>query len=147
MRTALALLMVLTLSLAACGDGDDGNGNGNGDGNADANGATPEAELQVVDLVVGTGDKAEEGSTITFHWTMWLADGEQIATSLGGEPLTQEWDDLIEGWQKGVEGMRVGGTRRLVIPSDMAFGEEGNPDAGVPPGADLTFEIELLAVE
>ncbi len=133
MRVAFVALLILALSLAACNRAGDGNGLPPG--------------LQVTDLKVGDGDEAKEGSKITFHYTAWLADGTQIATSYGGEPLTSTWTDLIEGWQRGVEGMKVGGIRRLVVPSGLAYGAEGNEDAGVPPNSDMIFEIELLAVQ
>ncbi len=132
MRVALMALLVLALSLAAC--------NWTGDGN----GLPP--GLQVTDLKVGDGDEAKEGSTITFHYTAWLADGTQIATSSGGEPVTATWTQLIEGWQEGIEGMKVGGIRRLIVPSGLAYGAQGSEDAGVPPDTDMVFEIELVEV-
>jgi FKBP-type peptidyl-prolyl cis-trans isomerase len=113
--------------------------------------ATPqgESELKIEDLVVGTGPEAKPGDRITVHYTGWLADGTKFDSSLDRNQPFQfvlGRGMVIQGWDKGVAGMKVGGKRRLVIPPQMAYGEQGAAGA-IPPNAALTFEVELLAVE
>jgi len=105
------------------------------------------AELGVEDLVVGDGELAEPDSTVTVHYRGTLAsDGSEFDASAPGEPVTFPLRNLIVGWQEGIPGMRVGGTRRLEVPWSMAYGERGRPPA-IPPKADLVFEIELEDVK
>lgn len=109
---------------------------------------TPDVtELQTIDVVEGTGDVVPEGATITAHYTGALcADGTIFQSSHDfGEPVTFPLDRVIAGWTKGVPGMKVGGTRRLVIPSDMAYGSV-RAAANIPPNSDLVFDIELVAI-
>lgn len=103
------------------------------------------------DLRVGTGAEAENGKLLTVHYTGWLFDesrpdqkGLQFETSIGGDPLAFVLGagQVIPGWDKGIVGMKVGGIRRLVIPSSMAYG--GFRNGPIPPFATLLFEIELL---
>ena len=105
------------------------------------------AELQVTDTVEGTGEAVPEGATITAHYTGALcADGTIFQSSHDfGEPVTFPLDRVIAGWTQGVPGMKVGGTRRLVIPSDMAYGSV-RAAANIPPNSDLVFDIELVAI-
>ena len=105
-------------------------------------------ELQIIDLVVGDGQEAPVESTITAHYTGALcADGTIFESSHdSGNPATFGLWQVIEGWTKGVPGMKVGGTRRLVIPAEMAYGQR-RASAQIPPNSDLVFDIELLAVQ
>lgn len=105
------------------------------------------AELQVADTVEGTGESVPEGATITAHYTGALcADGTIFQSSHDfGEPVTFPLDRVIAGWTQGVPGMKIGGTRRLVIPSDMAYGSV-RAAANIPPNSDLVFDIELVAI-
>lgn len=105
-------------------------------------------ELQSIDLVEGTGDVVAEGATITAHYTGALvADGTTFQSSLDfGQPATFGLHQVIEGWTKGVPGMKIGGTRRLVIPSAMAYGSR-RAAANIPPNSDLVFDIELIAIK
>lgn len=106
-------------------------------------------ELQKIDLKVGDGQEVKAGDTVTVHYTLALAkDGKIIETSKdSGEPvpLTLASGSVIEGWVQGVPGMKVGGTRRLLIPAALAYGEQGS-GAAVPPNSDLVFDIELIAI-
>jgi FKBP-type peptidyl-prolyl cis-trans isomerase len=102
--------------------------------------------VQITDIVVGTGQTVQAGDTITVHYTGWLEDGTEFGSSVGGEPLTSALEDLIAGWQEGIPGMQVGGKRRLIIPSELAYREDGSPPT-IPPNAVLTFDIELLDVQ
>jgi peptidylprolyl isomerase len=105
-------------------------------------------ELQIIDLVQGDGDIVPEDATITAHYTGALcSDGTIFESSHdGNRPATFGLDQVIEGWTVGVPGMRVGGTRRLVIPSDMAYGPR-RASSMIGPNSDLVFDIELVAVQ
>lgn len=106
-------------------------------------------ELETVDLEVGAGAEAAAGSTITVHYTGWLASDGTIFDSshLRGEPATFGLDSVIAGWTEGIPGMKEGGKRRLIIPSEKAYGASGTPDGSIPANADLVFEVELVSVE
>lgn len=108
---------------------------------------TPVAELEITDTVVGTGDEVQPGATITAHYTGALvADGTIFQSSHDrGEPVTFGLHQVIPGWTQGVPGMRVGGTRRLVIPAAMAYGP-ASPAPNIPANSDLVFDIELVAI-
>lgn len=109
----------------------------------------PVTELKIIDLTVGTGEVAKDGGSVTAHYTGALvADGNIFQSSKDtGQPFTSALGGLIEGWQKGIPGMKVGGKRRLVIPYAQAYGEAGRPDGGIPAKADLVFDIELISVQ
>ncbi len=104
--------------------------------------------VQITDIVVGTGQTVVAGDTVTVHYTGWLADGTEFDSSVGGNPFTATLVEgaLIAGWLEGIPGMQVGGKRTLVIPSELGYGETGFGDT-IPPGAELTFEIELLSIQ
>lgn len=104
-------------------------------------------ELQIIDTVEGTGDTVPEGAKITAHYTGALCkDGTIFQSSHDfGDPVTFGLNQVISGWTKGVPGMKVGGTRRLVIPSEMAYGSV-RAAANIPPNSDLVFDIELVAI-
>ena len=101
--------------------------------------------LQIIDIEVGTGEAVQAGGTILGHYTGWLEDGTQFATSVGSEPVEFSLTGVIQGWQEGIPGMKVGGKRRLIIPSELAYGETGRPPV-IPPNATLTFDVELLEI-
>ncbi len=104
-------------------------------------------ELQIIDVTEGTGDVVPEGATITAHYTGALArDGTIFQSSHDfGEPISFGLSQVIEGWTKGVPGMKVGGVRRLLIPADMAYGSH-SPAANIPANSDMVFDIELVAL-
>jgi len=108
---------------------------------------TKVAELQTIDLVIGTGDEVPVGATITAHYTGALAvDGTIFESSHdSGRPATFGLHQVIDGWTIGVPGMKIGGTRRLVIPSEMAYGHR-RASAQIAPNSDLVFDIELIAI-
>jgi FKBP-type peptidyl-prolyl cis-trans isomerase FkpA len=121
--------------------------------------AAPEnrvATLAATDTSVGTGAEARSGSKVTVHYTGWLYDSalpDQKGTEFDssrkhGDPFSFVLGQrqVIAGWDQGVAGMKVGGQRRLVIPSDLAYGESGAGGV-IPPGATLIFDVELLGVE
>lgn len=117
----------------------------------------PAATVLVTDLVTGVGDEALPGMIVIVHYTGWLFDpaandqrgrkfdssrdrGQPFSFPLGGRRV-------IPGWEQGIAGMKVGGTRRLVIPPGLAYGARGAGNGVIPPDATLVFEVELLAVE
>jgi FKBP-type peptidyl-prolyl cis-trans isomerase len=104
-------------------------------------------ELQIIDIVEGDGETVPEGATITAHYTGALCkDGTIFQSSHDfGNAITFGLDQVIKGWTVGVPGMKVGGTRRLVIPSEMAYGSV-RAAANIPPNSDLVFDIELVAL-
>jgi len=100
------------------------------------------------DLVIGKGATAQSGDDIVVHYVGRIAGGEQFDSSVSRrDPLDFSLGagDVIKGWDEGIEGMRVGGKRKLTIPAELAYGDTGL--AGViPPQATLVFEVELLEV-
>jgi FKBP-type peptidyl-prolyl cis-trans isomerase len=105
--------------------------------------------LYTRDLTTGSGDVAESGDSVSVHYTGWLPDGRQFDSSRGGGPFefTLGAEEVIPGWDEGVAGMREGGRRQLVIPADLAYGDQGAGGGVIPPGATLVFDVELLEVE
>ena len=108
-------------------------------------------ELKSIDRKTGTGDVAVNGPSVTVHYTGWLwVNGQrqkQFDSSRGGSPFTFKLGagEVIEGWDEGINGMRVGGVRELIIPPDKGYGAQGAPP-DIPPNATLCFEVELLNV-
>jgi FKBP-type peptidyl-prolyl cis-trans isomerase FkpA len=138
---ALLLGMVLLGAAAACND----------DSPVAPSDAAPFSQT---DVRVGTGAEATGGGTVTVHYSGWLYNpeqpnqkGAQFESSVGRTPFTFTLGvgQVIEGWDQGVVGMRVGGLRRLVIPPTLAYGDTRN--GPIPPNATLLFEIELLEVQ
>ncbi len=108
------------------------------------------------DLAVGDGAAARPRARLSVHYTGWLYDasrpdnkGKQFDSSVGGEPFTFRLgaSEVIPGWDRGFEGMRVGGKRRLIIPPDLGYGSTGVPAAGIPANAGLVFEMTLVEVQ
>lgn len=110
---------------------------------------TPTEKPTITDLKVGTGRVAEPGDTVTVHYRLELEgkkvqdtrDRKQPFRFLLGAGL------MVKGWDMGVEGMRVGGVRKIVVPPSLGYGERGSEDGTIPPNATLTFTVELLKVE
>ena len=113
------------------------------------------AELQRIDVTVGTGEPAIAGDEISVHYTGWLFDqnapdkrGQKFDSSRDrGEPLVFRLGTgrVIRGWDDGIEGMQRGGKRELRIPSGLGYGARGAGKV-IPPGASLVFEVELLDI-
>ncbi len=113
-------------------------------------------ELQKIDTQVGTGREAEAGFNVTVHYTGWLFDpaaegnkGKKFDSSLDRKQPFNFFlggGQVIQGWDEGVQGMKIGGKRTLIIPSEMGYGARGAGGA-IPPNANLIFDVELLDVK
>ena len=105
-------------------------------------------DLKIEELAEGTGRQAMKGDTIAAHYTGWLEDGTKFDSSLDrGDPLEFVCGVgmVIKGWDEGVQGMKVGGQRTLLIPAALGYGARGAGGV-IPPNATLKFDVELLAV-
>jgi len=118
--------------------------------------ASPVTSLEIVDLKAGAGASIAAGQQAVVHYTGWLYEasapdkkGKQFDSSLSsGEPFrfAVGAGQVIKGWDQGVVGMKIGGRRRLTIPADLAYGDNG-AGGTIPPGATLVFEVELMGIE
>lgn len=100
------------------------------------------------DIIVGEGDEARRGHSVLVHYTGWLTDGRKFDSSKDrSEPFEFHLGgrEVIAGWDEGVAGMRIGGTRKLTIPPELGYGARG-AGGTIPPNATLLFEVELLAL-
>ena len=115
-------------------------------------------KLQVIDHVIGKGAEATIGSNVVVNYTGWFykplatkQHGRKFDSSLdaGREPLEFQLGarQVIKGWEQGVQGMKVGGKRTLIIPSELAYGKRGAGGGSIPPDSDLIFDVELLKVK
>ena len=117
----------------------------------------PITELQRIDMQVAPGEGISQGQVAVVHYTGWLYEpaapdskGVKFDSSRDrGQPFRFEIGrgQVIKGWEEGVQGMRVGSQRRLIIPSHLAYGERGAGGGVIPPNATLLFDIELLGIE
>jgi FKBP-type peptidyl-prolyl cis-trans isomerase FkpA len=112
--------------------------------------SAPPTSLVIVDLIVGTGDAAVSGDAVTTDYTGWLYDatkpdlkGLQFQTTVGSTPLqfTLGAGQVIQGFDQGVTGMKVGGLRRLIVPAALGYGNQRS--GGIPPNTPLIFEVTL----
>jgi FKBP-type peptidyl-prolyl cis-trans isomerase len=136
----LALALVLTAAVVSGCD------KGAGKGSA----ATQPADgaLKIEDTKVGDGAVATKGKVLAVHYTGTLTDGKKFDSSLDrGQPITFPLGSgmVIKGWEQGIEGMRVGGKRKLTIPPALGYGERGK--GPVPPNATMIFDVELVSVQ
>ena len=105
-----------------------------------------ESGLKIWDVKEGKGDVVKAEATVKVHYTGWLVDGKVFDSSRKrDEPISFPLDEVIKGWTVGVQGMKVGGVRRLMIPPEMAYGAKDKGD--IPPNSTLVFDIELLEVK
>lgn len=110
---------------------------------------TTASGLIIEELTVGTGAEAAAGQYVSVHYTGWLTDGSKFDSSKDrGDPFEFPLGagHVIRGWDEGVQGMKVGGSRKLTIPPDLGYGPRGAGGV-IPPNATLVFEVELLGTE
>ena len=107
-----------------------------------------ESGLYYQDIVTGEGPAVQAGQTVRVHYTGWLPDGTEFDSSRNRNEhleVTVGVGNVIPGWDEGLQGMQVGGQRKLVIPPNLAYGDRGAGGV-IPPGATLVFDVELLEI-
>ncbi len=168
-RILAAVLLVSTLVLGGCGDDDDGTAVTSADNSAANNtgeysapavtanttdltkepksgaGSGAVTALQTKDLVVGEGKTAALTDTVTVHYVGSLfSDGSVFDSSWGGQPAVFPLNRVVPGFAQGIEGMKVGGRRQIVIPSELGYGPQSQP--GIPANSVLVFIVDLKAI-
>ncbi|HSA61200.1 MAG TPA: FKBP-type peptidyl-prolyl cis-trans isomerase [Nitrospiraceae bacterium] len=117
--------------------------------NANADEVTTPSGLKYSDQVIGSGPVAVAGKTVSVHYTGWLTNGQKFDSSVDrGQPFSFPLGAgrVIKGWDEGVQGMKVGGKRKLTIPSELGYGTRGAGGV-IPPNSILVFDVELLGVQ
>lgn len=154
MGKKILLLLISSLLLTACTQKistDDKTANGSEDSviqQKEEDAMNQVTELLIEDIVVGEGKEATDGALVSVHYTGTLTNGTKFDSSVDrGTPFEFNLGagDVIPGWDQGVVGMKIGGKRKLTIPSQLAYGERGAGSL-IPPNSTLIFEIELLEV-
>jgi FKBP-type peptidyl-prolyl cis-trans isomerase len=105
------------------------------------------ASLEIKDITEGTGAEVKTGDTVVVHYKGTLQDGTQFDSSYGKEPFETQIGvgAVIQGWDMGISGMKVGGKRQLTIPPHLGYGAQGS--GSIPPNSTLLFEVELLEIK
>lgn len=106
------------------------------------------SDLEIEDQIIGEGDEAIVGQTVEVHYTGWLTDGTKFDSSHDRDDTFSfklGAGQVIQGWDQGVAGMKVGGARKLTIPPGLGYGEAGAGSV-IPPNATLVFKVELISV-
>ena len=150
-KLAIILLAVGTVfaTVAYFNRDKDATANSNNSMSDNATNQTLENGLQIEDTQVGTGQEIKPGDFVTMHYTGRLEDGTVFDSSVErNQPFEFQVGvgQVIQGWDQGVPGIKVGGKRTLTIPSDLAYGQQGVPGT-IPGGATLIFDVEALGVQ
>jgi FKBP-type peptidyl-prolyl cis-trans isomerase FkpA len=157
-KLLIVLLVPMLAALVACGDSGNDNSDTTGAGNestVDASADCTEGDevetdsgLKIEDLKCGDGDEAEGNSVVRVHYVGMLENGTEFDSSRDGDPVSFALGvgQLIPGFEEGIRGMKVGGLRKLTIPPELGYGEQGIPGT-IPPDSTLVFEIELFEVQ
>jgi FKBP-type peptidyl-prolyl cis-trans isomerase len=144
---ALVSLLVAAVGFSAC------NKKSQDAAGSAATGATapqPGGGLMIEEVKVGDGALASKGKTVSVHYTGRLTNGTKFDSSLDrGQPIEFILGSgmVIKGWDQGIDGMKVGGKRKLTIPPELAYGARGTPGGPIPPNATLVFDVELVGVK
>ncbi len=149
--------LALLLIFAACGEESPDTGTGPGaeptvatdGGDCEEGEVTTDTGLKIEDIECGDGAEATAGSLVTVHYEGTLEDGTKFDASRDhGQPFSFQLGggQVIAGWDEGVEGMKIGGTRKLTIPPELGYGASGSPPV-IPPNATLLFTIEMIDVQ
>ena len=159
--TSSALTIVVILSLASSNNSTNNassNTTSNNSSNSNAagtklSGFTPVASVPVLkeaDIQVGTGATVQSGATVTVNYTGALASSGvifQSTESSGGQPVSFSLNQVIKGWTLGIPGMKVGGTRQLIIPASLAYGANPPSGSGIPANANLVFDVTVEKID
>lgn len=144
MKKLVGPLLAVVLALSGgCSHKASGSAAGSKSGKGAAGG------LVVDDVKEGQGATAVKGKLVSVHYTGHLTDGTKFDSSYDrGQPIDFHLGagEVIAGWDQGIEGMKVGGKRKLTIPPELAYGARGTPGGPIPPNATLVFDVELVAV-
>jgi peptidylprolyl isomerase len=154
---SLAAVIAISLSIAGCSSSDSA-GSAVGPVSVAASGelgaepvvqitaGEPATELGIADIAEGQGESVAAGDTVTAHYVGYGADSSKMFDSSWsrGEPATFPLDNVILGWQEGLVGMKVGGRRSLVIPAELAYGNNPPPGSGIAAGETLIFVVDLV---
>lgn len=133
------LIFVLLIALgAACDDGEAAGSD------CEEGIVTTDSGLQYEEIECGEGDAADRGDTVTVKYRGTLEDGTEFDS--GTYPFQIGTGSVIAGWEEGIQGMKVGGKRKLIIPPELAYGSQGRPPV-IPPDSTLIFEVELLEIQ
>lgn len=156
-KILICFLMIAATVIFACSQKDSTSGETKKEGDVQMNTASTvesgkmvktASGLQYEDIVGGSGASPSPGKKVTVHYTGWLADGKKFDSSIDrNEPFVFQIGvgQVIKGWDEGVMNMKIGGKRRLIIPSNLGYGANGAGGV-IPPNATLTFEVVLLDI-